>query len=317
MSAIDRVREAQLSALRYAVGAEAVALRAIKLLRAGGIEPVVFKGLANAHLDEENPAHRGFFDADMLVRREHLHSAVDLLERADFDRTSERLPRWWERRYTRAIELRHDAGTELDLHATLAAGYFGAILDLESMFQATEMVDIGGVECTAFDPTGRFLVSAFAIVLSRGPRPRLFGTSFDNSSSRRRTGDRQRVGQGRERSSSHGAVLAVADEIGLEHEAVDWATSVSPSPSGRRALNLASRAEQIGWSADARSALMACRGLEKVTFVAGVAWPARRIQRLSTKQRGLVRGVTVQVVPSNEIVPDVSPKSVVGVGEPA
>jgi hypothetical protein len=265
------LREAVVAALQSSLAAEATGLCAVGALRSAGIEALLFKGLATAHLDYSDPAERTFFDADVLVARRDLPAAVAQLARAGFSRAPSRLRPSWERRFARAVELRNRSGVELDLHAALATGYFGQRLDHDLVRTDRATVDLGGVECHAFGSTARLLISCYAIVLSRGPALRLYGdlarqllvVGADWRTAARWAGDGDCV--------VAEALRRVGAVLDIEHEALDWATTVVPSERAQRALDLAVIAEAAGWSADARSTLLALGAKDRARFALGVA----------------------------------------------
>jgi hypothetical protein len=294
---IDRARDGHLAGLRSSLAAEATGAHAVAVLKAVGVEPFLFKGLANAHLDYPDPAQRSFFDADLLVQRTDLGPAIDALLDAGFVRARPPLRRRWEHRFARAVEMRSPAGTELDLHASLATGYFGEILDHDVLRADRARVDFGGIECNAFGSAGRLMISSYAIVLSRGPGLRLLRDLAQQLLVTRADWEHSA------RLAGHGAVvlaegiLRVSEQLRIDHESVDWATKVTAAPTARRALDYASDAEQQGWSADARSTLLALGPVDRLRFIAGVIAPSRahlRSRRRSIGSHLTRRGVHPQ-----------------------
>jgi hypothetical protein len=274
-------RAAHLAGLRSSLAAEATGVAAVEVLTQAGIEPVVFKGVANAHLDYDRPEHRTFFDADLLVSRAEFADAVEVLVAAGFTRATPPLRERWERRFARAIELRSPDGVELDLHASLATGYFGEILDHDALRDdarteaRTSTVHLAGVDHRCFGPAGRLLISSYAIVLSRGPGIRLVRdlaqqllvTGADWQHAARLAGDGESV--------LATALLETAERLGIRHDAIEWARAVTPSPAAARALAYAGDAHQQGWSADARSTMLALGPIERIRFLGGVVLPSR------------------------------------------
>jgi len=283
-------RETHLTNLKASLAAEATAAVSITALRGAGIDAFLFKGLANAHLDYADPALRNFFDADLLVRRADLAEAIETLLAVGFTRAAPPLRKRWEHRFARAVELRSPEGVELDLHAALATGYFGEILDHDALRVEPESVGLGPAQCAAFGPAARLLISCYAIVLSRGPGLRLYrdlaqqliGTEADWRAAARLAGDGDAV--------IAEALLRLNRRFGVDHEAVEWARGISPSPTARKALSYARAAEQQGWSADARSTMLALTPAERVRFVAGIIAPSR--SSLDARRRTLVSHVT-------------------------
>jgi hypothetical protein len=275
------IRSAHVAALRSSLAAEATGVRAIVALRSSGIDPHVIKGMANAHLDYGDPSNRTFADADVLVRRSDLPRAIAALIDAGFCRSPTTVGARWEARFARAVEFRHTDGVELDLHVEVAAGWFGRILDHDRLRASSDYVLLGGVDCATLGPPGRFVVSAYASQLSRGPHLRLLRdlaqqllvTKADWRAAVMLADDGAAV--------IAAALLELAELTGLDHDAVDWARSVSPSSPAARALSLAEQGRTVGWSADARSTAMALGVVERCRFVAGIVaarsrrWAAR------------------------------------------
>jgi hypothetical protein len=267
-SALD---EAAVTGARSSLTAEATGVAAVGALREFGIEGRLFKGVATSHLDYQDPAERTFFDADVIVRRRDLGPSVDVLDRAGFRRGRAVMRPAWERRFARAVELRNDAGVELDLHAALATGYFGMVLDHDVVWADSVPLRLGGLDCPTFGATSRLLISCYAIVLSRGPRCRLVadlarqllvsGADWEAAVEWAGDGDCV-VGE---------ALRQLGDVLGAEHAAVEWARrSTVPSPMARRALQHARAAESKGWSEDARSTILALGAVDRARFAAGI-----------------------------------------------
>ena len=173
VGALERAREIHREALRSSIAAEATAVQAVSVLRRAGIEALAFKGVANAHLDYTDPAMRTFFDADLHVTREDFGRAIDTLTTEGFQKSPTFMSARWERRFARACELRSPDGVELDLHAAVATGYFGAMLDHDQLRSAPDRFALGGEPMSAFCLPARALISCYGIVLSRGPGVRL------------------------------------------------------------------------------------------------------------------------------------------------
>ena len=252
------VQEAVLSGLRSALAAEATGVAALEALRSGGIDAHACSRASRRPTSTTTiPPSRVFYDADLLVARRDLGSAVAVLSDAGFRRVSIAMRPSWERRFAAGGRIRYERGVELDLHAAIATGYFGQVLDHDLLRTDLASVHLGGGEYSAFGPTGRLVVSCYTIVLSRGPQLRLYADLA-----------RQLLVSGADwqlaaRWAADGdCVIAEALRrlgvlLDIDHDAIDWAGTVVPSTTARRALDYAVRAERDGWSADARSALLA------------------------------------------------------------
>lgn len=269
----DDIAEAHLTALRQGLAVEAESCRAVTTLRAVGIKPVAFKGVASAHQDHADPGNRTFYDVDLLVARESFGAAAEHLAASGWTRIESRLGPKWEARYGRAAQLVAPGGVEVDLHAAIAAGYFGVRLDHDRLRGATETFQLGGVEMTCFDADARLLTSCYALVLSRGGSVRLVrdiaqqvlvsGASWEHSG--------QLAGEGDVVVAA--ALDVVARWVDLPDDACAWARTVSSSatPRQRRGLRLAASGHERGWRGDMAGALLALGTLDRIRYASSVA----------------------------------------------
>jgi hypothetical protein len=291
---VEQAHDAHRSALHHALAAEATAVTISSLLAAMGIAAYAFKGIANAHLDYPDPAWRTFFDTDVYVARQQFGEAIGVLLDAGYTRTSVPLGARWERRFARACELRSPGGIEVDLHAAVATGYFGTVLDDRSLRADPDSIALAGDTVTAFSLPARALISCYSIVLSRGPGLRL-----------QRDLAQQLVAlDGRWRevvdlagtdghiviAESLRTVATTFPGVGPSPEILEWASGVRPTELARRALVFADRGEKVGWSADARSAMLALGPIDTTRFGIGIAWGRRPRRR--ARNGGAARHVT-------------------------
>lgn len=280
----NQAHDAHHSVLRTALAAESAAVRTVALLADLGIEAYAFKGVANAHLDYPDPSWRTFFDTDLHVVRSQFGDAIDALLDAGYTRTSLRLGARWERRFARACELRAPSGVEVDLHAEVATGYFGVVLDYKSLRADAEPIVLADQNVFAFSLPARALISCYSIALARGPGLRL---QRDLAQQLLALSDRWREVvdlAGHEGAvvvaQSFGAVASMYPLVSFEPDALAWASTVRPTTNGRRALALAEDARSVGWSADARSMALALGPVEMARFGGGIA-----VGRLRRKRR--------------------------------
>jgi len=282
-AALAAGRAGHLELLRRAVTCEATGAEAVSALTAAGVPSWLHKGIAVAQLDHLDPARRSFTDVDVLVGRDHLLAATGALQRAGFMRVEAAQYEWWERRFARSVVLRSADGVELDLHATVATGWFGEVLDHAALCRGLgDPVVLGGVTCRGLTPSARFLVSCYAAELSRGPGLRylrdlaqqLLVTECDWRGAVRLAGhERGDVVVAR-------ALLRATATLRLDraHPAVQWALEVRPEGRAARALEHAESAEVHGWRSDARSALMAFGPIDRFRFLVGVVVPPREVR---------------------------------------
>jgi len=273
---------------------EAMALRAVETLSGAGVECWLLKGLAAANCDYGDPAMRTSVDADVLVRRADLASAVTALTNAGLSRAIAAPRPRWESRHARAVLLHGPSHLELDLHLALATGYFGAVLPMQDVVADSETLVLGAVRCGVLGRPARALHSCYAAVLSRGSRlrylcdfalqaahPEMDTEAFLHLAHR---------GDGT-------AVVARAIRMTREwrlidgaHPLVAWASNARPSRRAARALELADVAARRGWSADARSAMLSMGPVSKVAFLAEfVVPPAGSERRLAGTLRSARR----------------------------
>lgn len=122
----------------------------------GGPEIVVLKGCATGHLDYGRAVDRFSSDVDVLVRA---GSQRELTGSVGVTPPIPRRRRWQDR-YGKAVTIRHPYGIDVDVHVTLAQGYFGLAIPAEELFAAGERFEVGGVSATALDGPNRLLHAA-------------------------------------------------------------------------------------------------------------------------------------------------------------
>lgn len=270
----EAIRAADVEALRRTLACEAIAAEVVAIFSERGIRSRLIKGLAAAHLDHPDPGLRGSVDVDLLVSRADLLGASAVLAEAGWPRVEQHLPDWWEARYGRALVHHSPEGVELDLHAALAPGYFGLRLPMARLLDPRgDVVDLGGVRVDTLDRPGRLLHSGYALVLSRGTSLRI---ARDLAQQLQLAGDGWTLAVDLARSGDGEAVLAEAllrtsallPSVS-SHPAHTWASSIKATGRAARALRYAERAHTHGWSADARSALLALGPIDRSRFVFG------------------------------------------------
>jgi hypothetical protein len=266
------IAEVCLTTLRQGLAVEVEACRAVATLTAAGLGPIVFKGVASAHLDYPAPGNRTFYDVDLLVEREAFGAAAEHLATCGWTRIESPLGPKWEARFGRSAQFLAPSGVEVDLHAALAAGYFGVRLDYRRLRQATETFQLGGVEAITFDADARLLTSCYALVLSRGGSVRLVRDVaqqvLGSGASWKRAG--LLAGEG---NVVIAAALNVVDRwVGLTAEALEWARNVlsSATPSQRRGLSLAADAHARRWRGDVAGELLGLGVPDRIRYASGV-----------------------------------------------
>ena len=171
--ALDELVERHRQALTWSIHLESRLLEVRSwFASAGGIEHLVLKGPAVAHLDEVDPSLRSFADVDLLVAGRDLDRAVAVLTRHGATRPwAERRP-GFDRRFTKSVTMTLPDGAELDLHRSLCDGAHGFRIPLDRLFAQPDAFDLGGEQVPALAPVHRLLHAAYHAVLG-SPEPRL------------------------------------------------------------------------------------------------------------------------------------------------
>ncbi len=165
--------ERQHGALLWCIQLEVRLLEVRELFdAAGGIEHLVIKGPAIAHLDALDPSVRTFADIDLLVAGRDLNRAVDILKAEGATVPWAERRKGFDRRFAKSVTGTFSDGVEFDLHRTPADGVFGHRIPLDRLFEQPDHLDIGGVGFGALSPTHRLLHSAYHLLLG-SPEPAL------------------------------------------------------------------------------------------------------------------------------------------------
>ena len=141
-------------------------------LQRAGIEVVVLKGAAAAHLLYPEPAVRMFGDNDLLFRSAQIDDALAVLGELGYRRSAAPLRRGFDRRFGKGATLVGDAGDELDAHRTLVFGSFGLTIELDELFDSSVSFPLGGRPLRALGPETGLLHACYHAALG-DPEPRL------------------------------------------------------------------------------------------------------------------------------------------------
>lgn len=147
------------------LGLEAERLRVLRLLEGAGIDVIVLKGTAAAHLHHDDPGYRLFGDNDVLIRTDQIDTAVHLLCANGYRRPRAPARPGFDRRFGKGATLVGRDGVELDVYRTLALGSFGLTVDLDELWTRTTSFELGGDEVVALDAEARLLHAAFHAAL--------------------------------------------------------------------------------------------------------------------------------------------------------
>lgn len=259
-------------------------------LVAAGVDLLVAKGVATAHLDEADPSARAFGDVDLLVRSSGLPAAIRVIEQHGGTRRHLEPRPGFDTRFSKGVSFRFTGNCEIDLHRTLAPGPFGLLVDLHELFASRQRYELGGVELAALDRPSRFLHAAYHAVLGDA-YPRLT-TLRDLVTTAPASDDECRIALGRaERWRSTAVVGAALDQA---IATFGW-TPPEPLRSWVR-LRPRPRREQRWLEAytgdDRLPALQALHGLaaldglgDRLAYARAIALPAPSARRTSPRER--------------------------------
>lgn len=169
---VDHAWTMHRAALVWCLRLEVQLLHVAGLLADRGIEVVVLKGPAIAHLDDVDASLRPFGDLDLLVPGPDVDRAVAAIVDDGATRPwAERRP-GFDRRFAKSVTLRYRDGLEVDLHRTLVDGVHGARLPHGELHAASVALELGGRSLRALAPVHRVLHTAYHLALG-SPTPRL------------------------------------------------------------------------------------------------------------------------------------------------
>jgi hypothetical protein len=157
----DHAAGLHLQACSTALLLERWLLAAADILEGAGIEVIVLKGTAVAHLAYADPALRSFGDNDLLFRSERFDDAVEVLTRHGYRRQTAQARPGFERRFAKGTTLSGAAGDELDLHRNLVFGTFGFRIGLDELFASAEPFSLGGQQLLGLDAETRLLHACY------------------------------------------------------------------------------------------------------------------------------------------------------------
>ena len=139
---------------------------------AGGVEFLVLKGPAVAHLDEIDPSLRSFADLDLLIHERDMDRAIAALERHGAVRRIPQRRPGFDRRFVKGVGMTCPDGIEIDVHRTLCVGALGFRIPLEELFVHPAHFTVGGRQYSALRLEHRALHAAYHAVVG-SPEPAL------------------------------------------------------------------------------------------------------------------------------------------------
>lgn len=168
----ERVIELWMERMAWCVQLDGVLVEVVGRLTAAGIDVRVLKGAAVALLDELVPAWRSYGDVDVLVRRDQLLAATDVLADAGWLPAIAPVSRRWAARHAKSLTLVDASGVQIDVHRLLATGPMGVRVEEDALFAGGESFEVGGVQVMALRRPQRFLHACYHAALggTRGAR---------------------------------------------------------------------------------------------------------------------------------------------------
>jgi hypothetical protein len=165
------VQDLHLGACGVVLGLEQRLLELVDLLEGAGIDVVVLKGSATAHLVYPDPGVRMFGDNDLLFRPEQFDEALEVLFDAGYERPAAPPRPGFDRRFGKGATLRGRDGDELDAHKNLLFGTFGFRIDLDELFDSAVDFEVGGRRLRGLGPETRLMHACYHSALG-DPDPR-------------------------------------------------------------------------------------------------------------------------------------------------
>jgi len=272
------VAELHLQSCVNALRLDQLLLDVVELLSAEGIEIVVLKGTALAHLVYPDPAVRVFGDVDLLLRSDQYDRGIELLVKAGCHRQTAQARPGFERRFAKGTTLTARDGHELDVHRNLVFGTFGFVIDLDELFRSSVEFQLGDRRLRALGPETRLLHACYHAALG-DPKPRY--SSVRDVAQMLTTGDHDvsRVLELTRRWQSE-AVLSRAIELCRSHLGVEVSGPLVDAVGGYEPTRRESRAiaSYVGpnrhFAAKVRASLPYVDGLRsKAAFVTAVVVP--------------------------------------------
>jgi hypothetical protein len=167
----DEVADLHLQACARVLRLEQILLEVSGELERAGIDVVVLKGSALAHLAYPDPALRIFGDNDLLIRSEQYDAAIRLLLAIGYERQTAEARAGFERRFAKGTTLSGPDGDELDVHRNLVFGTFGFVIELDELFRSSAEFRLGDRRLRALGPETRLMHACYHAALG-DPKPR-------------------------------------------------------------------------------------------------------------------------------------------------
>jgi len=153
----EAVALAHRGAMAVALVLERLLVESSRTLSANGVDHLVLKGPALAHLAYPDPGMRDYGDVDLLVAADLMPLAVRVLLASGAHRPLAELAPGWDRSFAKSVTLVGASGYELDVHRTIAPGVFGLRVEPAILFTRTQTFTVGDVRLRALAPEGQLL----------------------------------------------------------------------------------------------------------------------------------------------------------------
>lgn len=170
--ALEQLETAHLGGLGRCLVIESRLWSILDWLEGTGVRPLVVKGPAVAHLDEDDPALREFSDLDLLVASDDLDVVLGVLGSRGAVRPYAERRRGFDRRFAKSVTVTFPDHVEIDVHRTICDGVHAVRVPVDRLHRSPSTFDLGGRTVHAPDRTVRALHAAYHAVLG-SPSPRL------------------------------------------------------------------------------------------------------------------------------------------------
>lgn len=277
------------SSIEYTVRAEATALWVTAVLDAIGAPHAFMKGLVVSRLDYPDPSWRSSFDVDLLVARAAFGPTVDALVTAGCRRTRPPIRVGWERRFARAVSLDAPGGAQVDVHASLAEGYYGVRIDHDAMLGRRVLADVGTTQLPVLAIRDRLLSSSSALVLSARPELRYVRDIAQIVDSLGEDWPHAVVAAGPAVPVVAESIRRAAALLGSSHPMVRWADACRSPRATALTFNSIDRPPP-SWIRHAIGATVAMQPRDAISHASGLLWPDR--EWLVAMERDRVRHLT-------------------------
>lgn len=169
-AATELLHDHAVLAAQRSVALEARCGAIVELFDHEGIATRVLKGLAVAQLDYPDWALRLTSDIDLLVKGDDIHRAIDQLAEFGFERRFDEPFDGFDATLGKGAALEGPNRFVIDLHRTLALGYYGVRLPVDLLWGKSDHVDMAGVRACVFPKAERFTHAAMHLALAPHPR---------------------------------------------------------------------------------------------------------------------------------------------------